>query len=287
VRSPAEFLQGHIPGAYSLPIFSNEERAQVGTLYKQKGKESAILLGLDLVGPKLRRFVEQTKEIAGTEKTIRLYCWRGGMRSGSMGWLLETAGFSCSLLSGGYKTFRHWTLNQFQKEYRLKILDGFTGSGKTEHLHTLRLQGEQVIDLEDIAQHRGSSFGHLAFTRQPSCEHFENTLAYQLSQYAPSVPIWIENESRAIGKCRIPQHLWEQMINSPKIWLESSKKDRIQRLMASYGHYPPQELVTATQRLVKKLGAVRTKQITTCIECGDIEQAIILMMEYYDKAYSA
>lgn len=285
VRSPAEFLQGHIPGAHSLPIFSNEERALVGTVYKQEGKEAAVSLGLDLVGPKLRSFVTQAKYIAGSKANIRVYCWRGGMRSSSMAWLLETAGFTCQVLSGGYKTFRRWTLDQFQKSYYLIILDGLTGSGKTEQLQALAKKGEQVIDLENIAKHRGSSFGHLGLAIQPSSEQFENILAYQLSRYDPLVPIWIENESRTIGKCYIPQKFKQQMTNASKVWVESTKEDRTRRLILEYGSYPADELIVATRRLVKKLGGVRTEQIVGCIERGEVEEAVILMLEYYDKAY--
>ena len=285
VRSPAEFSQGHIPGAYSLPIFTNEERARVGTLYKQEGKETAILLGLDLVGPKLRSFVDQVKNIVGEEKNIRIYCWRGGMRSGSMGWLLETSGFSCSILSRGYKSFRNYALNLFKHTYVLKILDGLTGSGKTEKLHSLKLLGEQVIDLEALADHRGSSFGHICSLEQPTCEHFENLVAYELFQFNPKLPIWIENESRCIGKCAIPQDLWQQMRIAEKFWLESSNEERIHRLLQTYGKFPQQELIEASQRLSKKLGGVRTKQIIESIQSGNLESALVSLLDYYDRAY--
>lgn len=285
VRSPAEFIQGHIPGAHSLPIFSNAERAEVGTLYKQKGKEAAVMHGLDIVGPKLRNFVTKAKEIAGFERNIRLYCWRGGMRSSSMAWLMETAGFHCKVLSGGYKSFRNWALEQFHKKYLLTILDGLTGSGKTDYLQSLTQQGEQVIDLELIANHRGSSFGHLGMDQQPSNEHFENILAYQLSQYNKKKPIWVENESRTVGKCHIPQQFKQQMCEAPKIWLESPKEKRIQLLLSTYGNYPKDELISATKRLVKKLGAVRTQEIVNCITQEKIETAISLLLDYYDKTY--
>src|SRR3990167_4099021 len=130
VRSPLEFLQGHIPGSYSLPLFSNEERALVGTLYKKEGKETAIKEGLRLVGPKLHSLVEQAEKIAPT-KHIKLYCARGGMRSSSVSWLLTTAGFTCEVYSGGYKAYRNLVLKQFEKKYRFIVVGGFTGSGKT------------------------------------------------------------------------------------------------------------------------------------------------------------
>src|ERR1700729_2778761 len=171
VRTPAECAQGHICGAHNIPLFSNEDRVQVGTTYKQVGREQAILLGFDLTGSKWSGFIKQALEIAPGKK-IGLHCWRGGMRSGAMAWALSLYGFEVYLLEGGYKKYRNWVLEQFDERYNLIILGGMTGSGKTQILQQLQKAGEQVIDLEDLAQHRGSSYGSMNKLVQPTQEQF-------------------------------------------------------------------------------------------------------------------
>ena len=193
VRTPAEFEQGHIPGAHNIPIFSNEERVQVGTTYKQIGREQAILLGFDITGPKWSSFIQQALSIA-PDKKIAIHCWRGGMRSGAMAWALNLYGFDVYLLEGGYKSYRRWALAQFEQAFNLIILGGLTGSGKTQILHAIKDAGEQMIDLEDLAQHQGSSYGSMGKLVQPSQEQFENDLAFQLSLMDNSKLIWLEDE---------------------------------------------------------------------------------------------
>ena len=286
VRSPSEFMQGHIPGAHSFPLFTDEERAQIGTLYKREGKEAAVKLGLRCVGPKLAEFVEKAEKLADSSKTFRLYCWRGGMRSSSMAWLLETAGFKSLLLQGGYKTFRKWVLQRFTCTYPFVILGGFTGSGKTERLHQLKQAEEQVIDLEQLANHRGSSFGHLGNLQQPSVEQFENLLAWDLSQCSLARPIWLEDESRLIGRCCIPEGIWKSMRTAPFVWLQISREERLQRLCESYENYPPDLLIQATLRLKKKLGEEKTKQIIQHIEKKEYANACSKLLDYYDRTYA-
>jgi tRNA 2-selenouridine synthase len=184
VRTPAEFAHGHIPGAFNLPIFSNEERVLVGTTYKQVGREAAILLGFDLTGAKWSGFIKQALEKAPSKK-IALHCWRGGMRSGAMAWALDLYGFEVYLVQGGYKSYRNWVLNQFEKQFTLQVLGGMTGSGKTKILQELKAAGQQVIDLEDIAQHQGSSYGTMNKIVQPTQEQFENNLGSQLHTLYP------------------------------------------------------------------------------------------------------
>ncbi len=284
-RSPCEYTHGHIPGAISFPLFSDQERAEVGTLYKKEGRDAAVKLGLRRVGPKLASFVELAESLAPASKTFRLYCARGGMRSSSLAWLLQTAGFKCVLLEGGYKSFRKWALNQFEQEYQLRVLSGLTGCGKTERLHKLRQDHEQIIDLEEIANHRGSSYGHLGSPKQPSTEQFENRLALELSKLNRNTPIWIEDESRMIGSCPIPQSLWTQMKQAPITTIECLREERIQRLLHCYGHHAPEEIIQATQRLEKKLGALRTKEVVDAVNRKELEKAISIVLDYYDKAY--
>ena len=285
VRSPSEFLQGHIPGALSFPLFSDIERMEVGTLYKKEGHDAAVRLGLKFIGPKLASLVEKADQISHSTKTFRMYCWRGGMRSSSLAWLLKTAGFDCIVLTKGYKAFRGWALNQFKKSYPLIVLGGLTGSGKTDLLWELKRQNEHILDLEALANHRGSSFGHLGCSPQPSAEHFENNLAWQLAQFDGKSSIWIEDESRMIGTCPIPQPLWKQMSEASFFWIQCPKADRVKRLLSSYGEYPLEDMSQATQRLVKKLGAVRTKEVIQFIQNQDLENAISTILDYYDQAY--
>lgn len=285
VRSPSEFLEGHIPGAISFPLFTDEERVVVGTLYKKEGKDLAVKRGLQFVGPKLASFVERAELLVDGTKKLRLYCARGGMRSSSLAWLLTTAGFNCSVLSGGYKSFRKWTLARFSQKYCLKVLGGFTGSGKTDLLFKLKEEGVQIVDLEDLAAHRGSSFGQLDKKVQPTTEQFENKLAWNLFFCDPDQSLWIEDESRMIGTCCIPQDLWDQMTAAPFFWLKSTKEERIKRLIQDYGLYPLEDLIASVRRLTKKMGHERVESIVKTIEEDHMEMAVSAILEYYDQAY--
>lgn len=286
VRSPSEFLKGHIPGAISFPLFSNEERAKVGTVYKQQGHDPAVLLGFELLGPKLALIAKEGRALAGPSKRVRLYCARGGLRSQTIAWILKTAGVECTLLSSGYKAFRNWSLKQFKIEYDLRILGGFSGSGKTETLYDLKEKGEQIVDLEKLANHRGSAFGHLGNSPQPSVEHFENKLAMELFSHDFTSPIWIEDESRMIGSCPIPKELFERMRKKPIYWIDCDREKRVERLFKEYGAFPKEELIDGVSRLVKKLGGARTEETILAIKEGKIRSFISFMLEYYDQRYS-
>ena len=176
VRSPAEFRQGHIPGAINLPLFDDQERKEVGTLYKQVNREAAIFAGFEFIGKKLADLARQGVKLAGRKKKLLVHCWRGGMRSQSMSWLFETTGISCALLDGGYKSFRKHVREQLALPITLKVLGGKTGSGKTLLLSRIQQLGEQIIDLEALAHHKGSAFGALGEPEQPTTEQFENHL---------------------------------------------------------------------------------------------------------------
>ena len=195
VRSPSEFLKGHIPGAFNIALFDDEERRKVGTLYKNSGKESSVLLGLDLVGPKMSGFVKAASRIA-LEREVLLHCWRGGMRSSGMAWLFETAGFKVSVLEGGYKAYRRFIRRKLEENIKLVVLGGKTGSGKSDILDHLAQSGEQVIDLEGIAHHKGSAFGAFGQESQPTTGHFENNLYHELNKFDLNLPVWVEDESR-------------------------------------------------------------------------------------------
>jgi len=284
VRTPAEFEQGKVPGAFNIPIFTNEERVKVGTTYKQIGREQAILLGFDLTGSKWSGFIKQALDIAPSKK-IAVHCWRGGMRSGAMAWAFNLYGFEVYLIEGGYKNYRRWSLNQFEKPYRLNVLGGMTGSGKTSLLHQFRTMGQQIVDLEELAQHQGSSYGTMNSMVQPTQEQFENDLAFQLNTFDSSKPIWIEDESLTIGKRCIPKPLWDQMRKANLINLIVPQEQRVELLAKEYGSLDKVFLEECTQRIRKRLGPEQTKNAILAINEHRMEDFVKLVLNYYDKAY--
>lgn len=285
VRSPGEYAQAHIPGAVSIPLFNNEERALVGTKYKQAGKEAAVMLGLELVGPKLAGFVRQSRKLNPQQKEVLVHCWRGGMRSGSFAWLLDTAGLTASTLVGGYKAYRNAVLAALTEPRQLIILGGKTGSGKTDILKELARQGEQIIDLEGLANHKGSSYGAIGQLPQPSSEQFENLVHYQWRQLDPARRIWLEDESRNIGSCFIAPPLWQQMRAAPVAFIDMPKELRVQRLVAEYANINHALLVEATERIRKRLGGKVTQDALAALEQHDYATVADLTLDYYDKAY--
>jgi tRNA 2-selenouridine synthase len=284
VRSPAEYAHAHIPGAINLPIFDNDERAKVGTCYKKIGRDAAVLLGLELVGPKLAGFVKQVKKMTDSHQLL-VHCWRGGMRSGSMAWLLRTAGLSVNTLEGGYKAYRNHVLAQFEKPYKIQILGGKTGSGKTDILKELAQINEQVVDLEALAHHKGSSFGAIGESAQPSSEQFENILYQHLLSIDPTRQLWLEDESRNVGKCTIPLALWHQMEVAPIVFVEVPKHHRIGRLVRDYAHCDPQLLYDAINRIQKRLGGQHYQAAIEALNQRDYATVADITLNYYDKAY--
>ncbi|HEY9661754.1 MAG TPA: tRNA 2-selenouridine(34) synthase MnmH [Allocoleopsis sp.] len=285
VRSPAEYEQGHIPGAISFPLFTNEERAQVGTCYKQQGRDQAVELGFEIAGPKCADFVKRAKEFAD-DRQVRVHCWRGGMRSGAIGWILEMAGLKVSLLSGGYKAFRRWVLSSFEQSQPIVILGGMTGCGKTEILKAMAQQGVQVLDLEALANHRGSSYGNLGLPPQPTTEQFENLLAMQWTTLNPQVPVWLEAESKRIGTCRIPQAVFQQMDRSPVFEVSRSRAERLNGLVELYGAADREELIVATERIRKRLGGQQTQAAVSYLQQDQLAAACDIILDYYDKTYT-
>ena len=284
VRSPGEFEQGHIPSAIALPLFTNEERAQVGTCYKQQSREQAIELGFDLVGPKLGELIRQAKALA-PERTVRIHCWRGGMRSSAIAWALNLAGFHTTTLQGGYKAFRQWVRSTLSISKEIILLGGMTGTAKTDILHALAAQGEQVLDLEGHASHRGSSFGALCLPSQPSTEQFENILAIKWQQFVSDRPIWIEAESRRVGACRVPAELFDQMEAAVAIEITRPVSERVALLVDIYGQAASEDLIAATERIRKRLGGQRTQAAIAAIQTGDLATAVSITLDYYDRTY--
>lgn len=292
VRSPSEFLQGHIPGAFNIPLFSDSERAEVGALYKLQGKESAIELGLKIVGPKLNEISSSIKKLLKGNlphsPIIKLYCWRGGMRSGSIAWLLELLGVKVITLKGGYKQYRQYVLNELNRNpfpYKLAVIGGLTGSGKTEILHALKLKGEQILDLEALANHRGSSFGLKPGTTQPTTEHFENAIVSVLKSYDSTRPIWMEDESRMIGSCKIPDQLFASKQLSNLFMIQCPLEERIKRLHYDYCSLSASSLIDSTSKISRRLGGLRYQEVISHILGGNLNEAISIVLNYYDKAY--
>lgn len=284
VRSPAEYAEGHIPGAVNIPLFDNEERKKVGTTYKQVGQKEAFLLGLELVGPKMRSFVEKAQQIALEGETL-VHCWRGGMRSESFAWLLNTAGIKAYTLEGGYKAYRKHALAAFQQFPNLIVLTGETGSGKTNILHALAELGEQVIDLEAIARHRGSAFGGIGLGNQPTTEQFHNNLYQYWCTLDTTKPVWIEDESFCIGQVKLPHELWDQMVKAPVVKVTLPKNIRIKRLVEEYGKYDRNTLRSAILKIQKRLGGLHTQQAIEALENDRLEEVADILLYYYDKSY--
>jgi tRNA 2-selenouridine synthase len=298
LRSPAEFAQGHIPGATNLPLFDNDERAEIGTLYKQQGRQAAVLRGLALVGPRMESLGTALLAALAEHRTassaaaqhhnapcLRLHCWRGGMRSGSVAWLAGQLDLPVLLLEGGYKTYRHWVLELFERPWPLRLLGGRTGTGKTDLLLALRERGVAVLDLEGRAHHRGSSFGALGLPPQPSSEHYENLLAADLASLEGAGEIWLEAESSQVGRCRIPTGLWRQMKEAPALEIQRPLEQRVAQLVAIYGMQDPAGLAEATRRIAKRLGPQRTALALEAIAAADWASACRPMLDYYDRCY--
>jgi tRNA 2-selenouridine synthase len=285
VRTPAEFAKGHIPNALNFPLFSDEERKVVGTIYKQKSAEEALVKGLEFVGPKMSGFVTDVEQLTLGKKML-IHCWRGGKRSESLSWLLKLAVNKVSTLSGGYKAYRNFAAQDFlEKQLKMKILSGKTGCGKTEILHALREQGEQVIDLEGLANHKGSAFGALGEQEQPTTEQFENNLYEAFRQIDPERTVWVENENRLVGKVFIPEGFWKQMKASPLINLERPISERVDIIMRHYGDFSTEGLKTAFGKIKKRLGGQNYQAAILALNENDLKTAIKIALYYYDKAY--
>jgi tRNA 2-selenouridine synthase len=288
VRSPGEYKHAHIPGACSLPLFTDEERKIVGTAYKQESRELAIKLGLDFFGGKMRKIVEEAEQLSSNSKTVLVHCWRGGMRSAGVAWLLDLYGFKVFTLVGGYKKYRNYVLDTFRLPFQFNILGGYTGSGKTELLKALKERGEKVIDLEGIANHKGSAFGNIGMPPQPGQEMFENLLAKELRKSLvsqPESPVWLEDESQRIGQVNIPGELWKTMRQSQVYFLDIPFEERLKHIVQEYGQLDPEKLADAIGRISQKLGNLNAKTAILLLNEGKITESFDILLKYYDKHY--
>lgn len=284
VRSPSEFLKGHIPGAINIPLFTDEERAEIGTLYVLKGKDTAVLRGLELVGPKMKTLAEQAVKLSSTRELL-VHCWRGGMRSKSMAWLFEQMGLRTFTLKGGYKSYRQLVVTSIQCQPNFMVIGGMTGSGKTEILKTLKKLNFQILDLEGLANHKGSAFGALGQPLQPTQEQFENNLYKTLAGFDKENPIWVEDESLSIGKNQLPLTLFQKLQKSPLFLIEMDKMSRIQRLVKEYGIFSMDQLGQSIKKIEKRLGYDQAKIAQDALLKGNLELVAEITLHYYDKAY--
>ena len=306
VRSPGEYAHAHIPGAISLPLFTDEERTVVGTAYKQQSKEQAIKIGLKYFGPKMVVMVEEVEALVNNGKpkndlpandpmTVIVHCWRGGMRSAGVAWVLSLYGFKVYTIVGGYKAYRGWVRMQFENTYNFNILGGYTGSAKTKLLYLLAKKQQQIIDLEGLASHKGSAFGKIGMPQQPSQEMFENVLAEALFLATTKLPIsnsktancgiWLEDESQRIGDVMLPDAVWKQMRSSPVYFLDIPFEERLNYLVKDYGKGQIEEFVNAVIRIKKRLGGLEAKTAINYLMEGEMKEAFRVLLTYYDKWY--
>lgn len=285
VRSPGEYVKGHIPGAVNIPLFSDAERAHVGTVYVRNSKEKATEIAYSYINPKLDDFITQSRIVAPCGKAV-IHCWRGGMRSHSFALHLTNNGFSdVDVINGGYKAYRNYVLNSFSSPFDLRIVGGYTGSGKTQVIKYLQHLGHQAVDLESLASHKGSAFGGIGQAEQPSTEQFENNLFEKWQQLDHTRPIWLEDESRNIGGVNIPPGLFEQMLRSPLYFLDIPKEKRAMHLVGEYAGADPELLAGTLHQLTKRLGGQNTKDAIQFLNERKFYEVAMLTLHYYDKSY--
>ena len=284
VRSPGEYEKAHIPKAYNIALFSNNERSMVGTIYANEGQPAAITEGVKYVGPKLDNFKRRAEKFTAGGQLL-IHCWRGGMRSEKMAAFFEENGFQCYVLKGGYKAYRKQLREDFSKINKLFVLEGPTGSGKTEILQAMSDQGAQVIDLEDFANHRGSTFGWIGKEEQPSTAQFQNDIDHRLRELNTEKPIWVEGESLKIGKVTLPESLWNKM-NSAEIFnINLDKHVRTERIVAEYGRFTKKELLLSLAKIKTRLGNLNYDKTKEFINNRNLGPAVSILLEYYDKTY--
>ena len=282
VRSPIEYFKGHIPRAINVPLFEDAERAEIGTMYKQKGKETAVTRGLEIVSPKMVQFVTQVKAIAQGRKVF-VYCFRGGMRSNSFAWLMNTSGLDAQILIGGYKAFRNYVLQYFERKFKLILIGGSTGSGKTEILKKLDALDIQSVDLEAIAHHKGSAFGAINEERQHPQQNFEHHLFDAFSDLNIDQLVVLEDESQTIGFNKIPHPLWLQMKQATIIKLEIPFELRVQKLVEDYSTTDIAALKECVLKISEKLGGDNAKLCLQYLDEGKLADVARRSLQYYDK----
>lgn len=290
VRSPAEFAEDHVPGAINLPVLDNEERARVGTIYKQVSHFEARRVGAGLVASNIGRHLGAALSGKPADYNPLIYCWRGGMRSGAMATILSRVGWRCGLLKGGYRSWRRHVVAALREEGALLpmiLIDGQTGTAKTEIIRRLMAQGAPAIDLEGLAAHRGSVFG-LMGAAQPAQKGFESRLWDQIRRFSPDTPIIAEAESSTIGRLHIPRRLWDSMQAAPRIEITASVEARARYLVTAYSDLTEdrEAILTAINRLRSHHSKAQIAAWEEMAESGAYEAlAADLARQHYDPAY--
>jgi tRNA 2-selenouridine synthase len=290
-RSPDEFAEATIPGAINVPLLDNAERAEVGTLYKQIGKQQARRRGVEIVAPKIPAFVERVAgRQAATGLPVIVFCWRGGMRSLALAQFLDLAGVPARQLSGGHKGFRRLVLDYFEQAGwgRLLVFRGLTGVGKTHYLHCLAELGYPVIDLEGLANHRGSAFGNLGLPPQPNQKMFEALLWDELRKIPGDGFALAEGESRHIGRVALPVTVYQALQSETSIWLNASLESRVRNILADYPAVErlKEEFTQPIRALKDKLGKDTINRYLQLLEESRWSELVSeLMVNYYDPLY--
>lgn len=290
-RSPDEFEDDHLPGAINLPVLSNEQRAQVGTLYKQVSPFEARRKGASLVAANIATHIQTALADKPRDFKPAVYCWRGGMRSNSFATILAAVGWRTAVVEGGYKSWRRAVTEGLATQspaLELYLIDGQTGSAKTALLHELARRGAQMIDLEGLARHRGSAFGALDHTDQPSQKAFESALWSEIERLDPARPVFVEAESARVGRCRIPAALWAQMKSARRIEIQASAQARAHHTLERYTDMvdDPARIFRALDQLVALHGTERVEDWKALARSKDyLRFAERLIEEHYDPAY--
>jgi tRNA 2-selenouridine synthase len=291
VRSPAEYAEDHIPGAINCPVLDNEERARVGTLYKQAGSFDAKKVGAAIVARNIARHIDEQFQDKPRDWKPLVYCWRGGNRSGAMAHILAKIGWPAVQLEGGYKAYRanvNAELLEMPARFSFKVICGTTGCGKSRLLQSLAAQGAQVLDLEQLAHHRGSVLGNLPREPQPAQKAFESAIWHTLRGFRSDTPVFVESESKKVGNLRVPDALMEKMRASPCVSLQSTHANRIKLLMEDYAHFvaDPAALNAQLDCLLQLHGREKIGRWQAMALAGRMEELVSeLLTEHYDPAY--
>ncbi|WP_204104740.1 MULTISPECIES: tRNA 2-selenouridine(34) synthase MnmH [Spirulina sp. CCY15215] len=294
VRSEGEYAEDRIPNAINLPVLNNKERAQIGTIYKQISPFEARKIGASLIAQNIAHHLSSHFADKKEDYCPLIYCWRGGQRSHSLALVLRQIGWQVTVLDGGYQTYRNYVCKQLEtllQQFNYNVLCGLTGTGKTQILQRMLQQGMQVLDLEKLAQHRGSLLGQAwenKLASQPSQKYFESLLLQQLQQCDRQKTIWIESESHKIGRIYLPQGLWEKMKQSPCIEIRLPLEERVTGLLQQYPHFieHPDILKEKLQRLKPRYGKEKLQQWFEWCDRQQWRRLVEdLLLQHYDPAY--
>ncbi|NDI86622.1 tRNA 2-selenouridine(34) synthase MnmH [Undibacterium crateris] len=290
-RSESEFAEDHLPGAINCPVLNNEQRIQVGTMYKQVGSFEAKRLGAALVAANIAYYLQTLFQDKPREWRPLIYCWRGGNRSGSMAHIFSKVGWPVAQLQGGYKAYRQHVnehLPTLAQRMQWHVICGTTGSGKSRMLTALSKEGAQVLDLEQLACHKGSVLGLTPGTQQPSQKQFESHIWSALTQFDPSKPVYVEAESKKVGNLRVPEQLMEAMRAAPCTTLELDMPHRVSLLKEEYAHFQsqPELLIEQLSYLSQLHGNDKINAWKQMIRSEQLDALVLsLLREHYDPAY--